>query len=355
TSDAWQIYGYNDSGIPLLISYNELVPVAHLLGNMGLLGQMYLYSLHTQFGCEGRELWMDAARGVICRGPLGPRPDLHEQDFYIQNLPSTAELVQEDVLLRFLASVKSKRADRAVAEGVSYSGNLEWIDVLPERVSVISRSTNTPISTANSLWETNCDSLIDGRLLKNGLTRFTLANGGSDLQLEWNRDAHHAWMSQALSVFHARGISLESDLGIYKVEWPSAYLYKDAEDSEALQRRWTQRSTYLFVRSPPLDLYEGGTSVVHFWSFDEDGQSPLSDDECDDFGLPIELDFWFNHDEYCSYYWSNNNYRRIHQYQVLRGFDPATTDFARHIGLDHHIYQPLEDSDRFEQVQKGPP
>ncbi|KAL0565576.1 hypothetical protein V5O48_016447 [Marasmius crinis-equi] len=48
--------------------------------------------------------------------------------------------------------------------------------------------------------------------------------------------------------------------------------------------------------------------------------------------------------------WSNDVYRRIHQYQVARGFDPNTIDFARSIGTDGLIYKPIQnDSDRFEE------
>ncbi|KAL0573357.1 hypothetical protein V5O48_008600 [Marasmius crinis-equi] len=47
------------------------------------------------------------------------------------------------------------------------------------------------------------------------------------------------------------------------------------------------------------------------------------------------------------YYWNNDIYRWIHQYQLARGFDPTTPDFAQHLG--YPIYQVYDDSDRFQE------
>ncbi|KAK1224211.1 hypothetical protein PQX77_012892 [Marasmius sp. AFHP31] len=170
TSDVWQMYGYNDSEIPSLVSYNELVPVAHLQENMAELGRMYLCDLHKQLGCKVEELWMDAGRGVFCRGPPGPDTYLSGGDLGIENLPPTAELIKEDVLLRFLASLRSKEVDRAVVAGILHSG--AGIQAL-EQVSqptVISMSTKTPISMSDNAWN-EVFGLSDPMLLENGLTR----------------------------------------------------------------------------------------------------------------------------------------------------------------------------------------
>ncbi|KAJ8094967.1 hypothetical protein PM082_010183 [Marasmius tenuissimus] len=193
------------------------------------------------------------------------------------------------------------------------------------------------------------DSLLDRKLLDNGLTRFTL-NGGGKVWLAWNWDAYRAWMSQALSIFHARGISLEDDLSVYNLVHHYAWLEGDLSDSEAKHQRRSQQPIYLFVRPPPLDHPDGDTSPVHFWSFDEDGQFPLPHNVCDNLGLPFQLSF---HIHYYSQSWSNDNYALIHQYQLSRGFDPSTPDFARHVGFDN-IYQHVNDSDRFERLQDSP-
>ncbi|KAK1215935.1 hypothetical protein PQX77_021447 [Marasmius sp. AFHP31] len=346
TSNGPQMYGYNLSTIPSILIYNELVPAAQV--NSGVAGRMYLTSICWQLHCEEEELWLDPGKGVFCRGLPGPTLRLDSSRFENQ-LPLTAELIQEDVLLRFLAGLKSKPVDDTVVRGVAFSGASTLV---PERVlrpTVISTLTNAPIAVANNTWTSFHGTLSDQKLLADGMARFTLADGDL-LRLEWNRNAMRVWMAQAWSVFGARGISLEEDLSVYHLLFPRAILSRHLRYSPARQQ--SQQPIYLFVRPPPFDLEYDRTSSVHFWSFDEDGQSPLSDDLCLDFGLPMT--FWISGSSE-SYSWSNEVYDSLHQYQLLRGFDPSTTNFARSLGYDENIFHPLRDSDRFAQVNQESP
>ncbi|KAK1217452.1 hypothetical protein PQX77_019889 [Marasmius sp. AFHP31] len=347
TLNGSQVYGYNLSAAPSILMYNELVPAAQV--NTGVLGIVYLNSLRWQLDCEKEELWLDPGKGVFCRGLPGPTLGLSDWTFHNEELPLTAELVQEDVLLRFLAGLKSKHVDVVVRE-VTFSG--APTDV-PERVlrpTVISTLTNAPIAVVNNTqWTSLRHSLSHRTLLADGMTRFTLA-GGDSLWLEWNWDASKAWMTQAWSVFGARGISMEEDLSVYHLSYPCTSLEGDLSDSEA--RRRSRQLIYLFVQPPPFDLDNGDTSSVYFWSFDEEGHSPLSDNLCLDFGLPTTFTIY---QVSKSYSWSNDAYDSLRQYQLLRGFDPSTADFAQSLGYDKNIFQPLSDSDRFAQVNEEPP
>ncbi|KAJ8079193.1 hypothetical protein PM082_021693 [Marasmius tenuissimus] len=266
-----------------------------------------------------------------------------------EELPLTAELVQEDILLRFLASLNSKEVDDVVVCGVISSDAWNRVPEGVLRPTVVSTSTNTPIAVANNdAWRGWRDTLPGRNVLENGMTRFTLAGGG-DVWLGWNWDAEWAWMAQAWSVFSARGISLDEDLSVFELIYPCAELSGCLSDSKARQR--SEQPIYLFFQSLPPNLDNGDTSSLHFWSFDEDGQSPLSDDLCHDFGLPTELRLY---QYFISRSWSHEAYSRLRQYQILRGFDPSTTDFARSLGYDENIFHPLRDSDRFAQVNQEP-
>ncbi|KAK1216647.1 hypothetical protein PQX77_020715 [Marasmius sp. AFHP31] len=344
TSNGPQMYGYNLSTIPSILVYNELVPAAQV--NAGIVGRVYLRSLSRQLHCGIEEMWLDPARGVFCRGLPGPTPWLSLWIFHNEELPLTAELVQEDVLLRFLAGLKSKHVDDVVVHEVAFSGASTRVPEGVLRPMVISTLTNAPIAVANNTWTSIHRTLSDRTLLADGMARFTLTGGGY-LWLGWNWDARWAWMAQAWSVFGARGISMEEDLSVYHLNYPCTSLEGDLSDSEA--RRRSRQLIYLFVQPPPFDLDNGDTSSVHFWSFDEDGQSPLSRNLCQDFGLPTT--FSISQSPY-SVSWSNEAYDSLRQYQLLRGFDPSTADFARSLGYEN-IFQPLSDSDRFAQVGKG--
>ncbi|KAK1216157.1 hypothetical protein PQX77_021210 [Marasmius sp. AFHP31] len=143
---------------------------------------------------------------------------------------------------------------------------------------------------------------------------------------------------------------MEEDLSVYYLLFHRASLEGYLSHSPARQR--SRQPIYLFVQPPPFGLDNGGTSSVHFWSFDEDGQSQLSDNLCLDFGLPTTFSISQFSQSFSS---SNNAYDSLRQYQLLRGFDPSTADFARSLGFDKNIFQPLSDSDRFAQVNHDPP
>ncbi|KAJ8089589.1 hypothetical protein PM082_014845 [Marasmius tenuissimus] len=131
---------------------------------------------------------------------------------------------------------------------------------------------------------------------------------------------------------------------------PNAWFHGNLDDSPSKCQQRRQQPIFLFIYPPPPNLFDGKTSSTHRWSFHEDGQPQLSPELCRDLGLPIKLRVENN--GYHSYKWSASNYQLIHQYQLLRGFDPTTTDFARHLGYNKNIFQPLNDDDRFREVDK---
>ncbi|KAK1226814.1 hypothetical protein PQX77_010196 [Marasmius sp. AFHP31] len=77
--------------------------------------------------------------------------------------------------------------------------------------------TNTPIAVAQNDWSSSNTSLTGQKLMENGWTRFRLNRHAKEyfLEVALNNYATEAWMSQALSIFHASGISLEEDLSVY--------------------------------------------------------------------------------------------------------------------------------------------
>ncbi|KAK1216603.1 hypothetical protein PQX77_020723 [Marasmius sp. AFHP31] len=365
TSNASQIYGYSKSSIPSLILYNDLVPALQLAlnGIIGTLGLMYLGNIVMQLGCNNiDELWIDTGREMFCRGPPGPAFYTRYYWYWFgdSELPLTAELVRSDVLPRFAASLKSKEVDRCINDShVQQASDVDarLVRLRVSQPAVISALTNTPIAVAtNNAWKSGpFDDLLDRKVLENGLTRFTLNGSPRYIALRWNENVDDAWMSQAWSIFHDRGVTLEDDLSLYYLVYPWAWLRVSDfwHESEAEHKQQSQQPIYLFVRLPPSDLQDCETSSLHYWSFDEDGRSPLPPDTCHGLGLPNELKCESNFRAIC---WTNEHYQNIHQYQVLRGFDPSTTDFARHIRVgyeyDDILFQPANDSDRF-QIHQG--
>ncbi|KAJ8089535.1 hypothetical protein PM082_014791 [Marasmius tenuissimus] len=292
---------------------------------------------------------MDSGRGVICCGPKGPDSSIPGNGFEFQfkDLPPTAELLQEDVLVRFLASHKSQEADDAFTHIMYHASNFERVPERVDRPTVFSTRTKTPIAAAKNVWGSCGAGLVERTCLENGCRRFRL-DGDRWLELSLNSDVSKAWLSQAPSVFHARAVSLENDQEGFNLVYPYAFLggYLDESPSKCQRRR--QQAIFLFVYPPPPHLEEGETSSFHHWSLHEDGQPQLSPELCCNLGLPVQLDFGVR---FYTFSWSTDNYKLAHQYQVARGFDPNTADFARHLGYGN-IFRPVDDSDRFEDAHK---
>ncbi|KAL0568254.1 hypothetical protein V5O48_013738 [Marasmius crinis-equi] len=98
--------------------------------------------------------------------------------------------------------------------------------------------------------------------------------------------------------------------------------------------------------SPPIYLFVPPLSTRTFWSFDPDGQNPITADHCHYLGLPISLKLECR--ESCR---PTKTYQALQAYQTARGFDPNTTEFARHnqYPIYEIIKQPLPS--RFEEIE----
>ncbi|KAG7098001.1 hypothetical protein E1B28_005309 [Marasmius oreades] len=200
----------------------------------------------------------------------------------------------------------------------------------PNRPIIFSTLTNSTIAAGSILWRKgyglNC--LEDMLRIADGRTRFTLVNNSRDFQFcllataTWD---YLAWLSQALSIFQKLGISLNEDLSQYQGIYPYIKLSGKIDGSEFMQHLRDVSPIYLFV----LPIYSTAASN-HFWSYDKNGQTEISNQECEHLGLPCKLKkiSYSAH----AYSWPTKVYKDIHKWQVLRGFDPTTTSFAHHLG-----------------------
>ncbi|KAL0577379.1 hypothetical protein V5O48_004596 [Marasmius crinis-equi] len=102
--------------------------------------------------------------------------------------------------------------------------------------------------------------------------------------------------------------------------------------------------------SPPIYLFIPPLSTTTFWSFNPDGQNPITTDLCHHLGLPISLEL-----KCYEYYWRTEIYKTLRTYQIGRGFDPNTNEFARH--NQYCIYKIVEQpfSSRFEEIKSSEP
>ncbi|KAK1231215.1 hypothetical protein PQX77_005670 [Marasmius sp. AFHP31] len=358
-----QIYAIDAGTIPSLIFWNELVPAAQFMRHVGFMGQLYFRSLRWELKCTSQsELWMDPVRGVLCRGPPGPKPDLPWSAIRgvglqkSEDVPWDAGLLQEDLFLRFLAGLETETVDFSFLSAIASASRSHIVASEGiSQVTVLSSLTNTTIAVGTPVWGSYHANLIEPTLLHNGVTRFKFTpDEGNSFGLKWNSTVSAHWLSQAWSFLHSRGEAFQNDtdLGAYKIVVPSARLTGDL--SKHQWDYWQQ--IFLFVHSPTPELPNGETSSLHYWSLDAEGRIALSPCVCRWLGLPVTL--LFEYFGCSSHSWSNDEYKLIHQYQILRGFDLTTTDFAQHLVGYHYAFRPVDgSSDRFrevEQVEESP-
>ncbi|KAK1218378.1 hypothetical protein PQX77_018940 [Marasmius sp. AFHP31] len=371
-----QVYAIDIGTVPSLLLRNELVPYAHFVKNLDLLGLWFVGGLQMNWHCSPKELWIDSARGIICHGPVGPHT-WQGGMASVLTTPSTVDLLQGDVFLRFFASQKSKEVDQLFINNlIKFSRGTAVTEVpglvTPNTMRLFSALNHAPIAitpiaaTHLQAGPPQLDygplardlffyrpTLLDQTPLENGLMRSRFRfNEDKRLQrtrIKVGEDDRCAWMLQAWSIFHALGITLERDL-----QRLDACLKGSLSGSRTKRQRRLRQPIYIFVHPPPSGLPFDDKGWIKWrtpshWSFREDGGSPLSPKTCRYFGLPTTLHVICR---IVSTSWRKDVYRIIHRYQQLRGFDPTTTDFARHLGYHHTVFLPAHDYIRFNELHE---
>ncbi|KAF9262418.1 hypothetical protein L218DRAFT_403832, partial [Marasmius fiardii PR-910] len=153
-----------------------------------------------------------------------------------------------------------------------------------------------------------------------------------------------SWLSQTLSIFHAHDIRLNEDLSIYKLVYPRFTLKGTLQRSKCKrQRRQLYGPIYLFLLPSPSPVRH-----FYFWSHDPPGRIPLSRDRCKYLGLPFELSIKVNHYHQS---WPTKVYKTIYEYQIARGFNLITTDFARY--RRSPLFEVVPPENRFQELEQG--
>ncbi|KAK7022952.1 hypothetical protein VNI00_016842 [Paramarasmius palmivorus] len=104
---------------------------------------------------------------------------------------------------------------------------------------------------------------------------------------------------------------------------------------------------YLFLYPPPMCISElkhwlDGDVPTHFWSLDETGQSQMSDDELEEWGIPrfkpclsptypdgaLRI--------VCLHSLPPHICKALRDWQIVQGYDPSTADYARYMGYPEY-------------------
>ncbi|KAJ7736419.1 hypothetical protein B0H16DRAFT_1573709 [Mycena metata] len=138
------------------------------------------------------------------------------------------------------------------------------------------------------------------------------------------------WLSQA-----NKFVAGNSDFLWGLVDMISCHLIPDAAFRHLLRSDGTDVEAYLFVclltvHSPAFrHTVALPKSNHHYWALDPEGKTPLSEEECDNLGLPrmiLRIRPWAT-------FWEPYHYNAVRQFHEEKGFDPSGGDVTRLLGL----------------------
>ncbi|ESK87834.1 hypothetical protein Moror_15327 [Moniliophthora roreri MCA 2997] len=388
---AAQLFGINRSEIPMLIFHDELIPCANFFNNESIWMHIYIRHLTTNMRCSEDNLWMSTSSGVLFSGPDGPpAPSLWWYTFESIIVPTTVDMLKDDTCIRFFINFGSIMDKNVLRSAVGH-WELTYLDDLVPATAEDHQSKDSdhpnwsskthpyliylspdhfPMNVigglrfdtvyspsmeavarwprgVGSLWEWqnyNRTGLVEETVLDDGLTRFKLdPTRGEGVYLD---TMYHCgrfwkgWLSQSSQVFDAIEVAggmenfftvIPPDLRIQFSRRPTAS--RTLRNGEYPVKITPPTPIYLFLHPLPMSVSECVSWIEGhfcFWSFDEIGQSRMSEEECERWGLPVLTASTY--DTVCPRSWFTYVYTTLQDWQKARGFDPATSDWARHMG-----------------------
>ncbi|ESK86554.1 hypothetical protein Moror_9782 [Moniliophthora roreri MCA 2997] len=403
-----QLLAINRSEIQRPIFHRGLLPLSHFYSNSSVV-DLYWSCLTAHMELSSDDIWMDTASGTLINGPDGPVRCLNSDII----MPPTADMLKDDTCLRFFSKLGTSVDDYFLG-GLFCGASRAYLDDLQVVQHHQFQSTDNPgwtIKYLNSLWRNAprqlpmdaigslrfdtiyssslevaarwpteagtlrwswciISGLANEILLDNGLTRYELkATQGERVYLSLFFGWKHgeAWLSQFSQAFdvldmedkksfflvNAPYLELRTTLHEYEYDGPATFLDGISEDCGSLAE--DARPIYLFLDPLPMSISElvswnNGPSCKYFWSFNKNGQSRLSKEECEQWHLPtlsLEVD--------CDtqlFSWSADIYIILRDWQAARGFDLATADWARELGYPELEF-PWKNQSRFEEIMEG--
>uniref|UniRef100_A0A0W0EV26 Uncharacterized protein n=1 Tax=Moniliophthora roreri TaxID=221103 RepID=A0A0W0EV26_MONRR len=393
-TDLFQLFGINRSDIPMLIFHHELIPVAHFYTKT-LWMNTYIRYLSRKRRCSEKDLWLNTSSGVICKGPTGPRFTAWHfvtDTSAIQALPSSVDMLEEETSVTFFSKFGSN-VDSSILECARWFRETTYLDNLfpnttedhqhednnhPQltidhpylkrlwrnpphhlpidivgglRFDTVYSPSLEPVARwppeAPGLWKwRDVDGLVEETRIDNGLTRFKLIGQGEKVRLkavfDW-KIFRKGWTTQFSRVFDPLKMTGHQE-SFFVVNPPQLQLQSTRQEYTAYDRPPTPsdpsgdaveefQPIYLFLYPPPMYVLEfiswmGGHT--HVWSFDEDGQSRVPEEEWARWGIPILTPDTRSFTLLRS--WPTHIYSALHNWQISRGFDPSTADWARECG-----------------------
>ncbi|KAK7047419.1 hypothetical protein VNI00_006650 [Paramarasmius palmivorus] len=393
-----QLFGYNKrrAGVPALIFYDALVPVANVFDRNHYSSILYTY-FNYQVGVaqisDGsltlNNLWVHPS-GELRTGPYVRDGSTRLWSFSKDSFTGNDQFLtipafnNTELILEYLAR---KLPARQILRGICRSSQLIvkstavkdaafMLATLPGAIyskttgQVVARSSEdnekwyygqwAPWGLRGSLPDVIKQSKV---VTADDAVRFTVPPTDipelktmSVLYGLWPRNGWDSfadsWLAQAHSVFNQRGIS-ERDYGEYANL--RGFWFDFERDEQTLPQNPAEarndRPAFLFIR--PVPRPADGESAwkawsekkKYFWSYDASGQEKMSEERHLALGLPsFNIRMRLSHT-----WWSNVDYNDVKRIHAQRRFDPTTTDLCR--SLNFPVLVIIGDENRFVEIE----
>ncbi|ESK92474.1 hypothetical protein Moror_4511 [Moniliophthora roreri MCA 2997] len=398
--NALQLFGYNSSKeAPSLLFYDAPVSVAKVLSHNTNSPALYAYFSY-QLSRSGifvtggrqpgaRDLWIDTQSGHL---RLGPGVNDGQQSYFLSDLE--VESTETDTSL----AIQSFKDDKTVCEylskmlpsrdflqalargmtGYPYIATDDRVELLllSPPGSIYSRSRGKVVATRpilkdyvlHGVWPTVPDlpdSIRNSRvLMQDGTIRFTVppwdVHNVHCLDIvygmpwsEWDK-LGDLWLAQAHSIFVHHNVE-DHEWDDYSIFRNFALaLERESEDLPLMSRVYIRRDRpfYLFILPIPRFSDDPITKRCwmkgnkYYWSLDPHGRAEVPEDArmyLPAFKSTIKIDM-------AHFEW--RTYEAVHKFQVLKGFDPRTTAFARSLELLILDVSEVDSDGRFEEIRE---
>ncbi|KAI3609777.1 hypothetical protein WG66_007523 [Moniliophthora roreri] len=342
----------------------------------------------STLSCSDNEMWIDLKNGRIKAG-LAESMDLclvlSSDEVQI---PPAIEMLNEDVFVRYL--LQQGGSDYGVVEAVLCSSDWEYgfpeefieeelrfdtiysgsgrpfarfpSDFIASQVTEVYPSTenygydSNPLTTEEeptASFELHANhTVLNGFTLKPSSSR--AQHDGQDIEIIWNVSLYEgkrtdAWLAQAPRLQRALRLhSTESNVQEQYILCPKFSLRGSLKEPQSrfLSQEDESRSIYLFVSCLSLEHIEVLSDISpwlnDYWSFDSAGESEVPEYLRNLLGLPeLELEVDVRFGSLCVH-------DAIRRWQVARGCNPDTADFAEKLGYPE--LELVDDAASFEEL-----
>ncbi|KAF5350368.1 hypothetical protein D9757_013627 [Collybiopsis confluens] len=372
--NTWQLFGINKSTVPALLFHSELLPAAYVLFK----GPDFWMSLYVGLFRESVfNIWFDTDRNCLCDGPMLKHDWSNDYTNYL--MPGFRKWGDKKIQLSPNLNV-IKQTSSAKSFAQLHQSGFHLLDILVLNVAmglakqywiypnqsegesrrkfrfdtIYSGSRNPeplvrlPASTMRFRWysEECIAQDIQGKLTRVNFRGAQYTGRGQAViylnspgVIPLDQTSWMIWLSQSSRVFDRLNIPMHDRDELFILPYPVVYFFLEEgtiPDSVCIDESSQSAPVFLFIHNIPANVeYSEDTLATwaqeksYYWSCDKNGKTPIPKDQWKTLGLPFPN---VSSSGFLGHTASSYIYSALQEWQIARGFDPGTDEYAKSLG-----------------------